>query len=299
MGAKMKTFNPDLIVEVTSVCNRACSGCYAPNIVTNKPATDFFEKNPELFLRISGLNNAFNQIPVRPYLTTIRGGEPSLHPQLDTLLLISQRKSYQVMLETHARWPLVVSEEGYFENLEDKISEIQATGYTTLLSQKRDAEKALSQTDLDIRGVIRLQTQTEDRIALKLYAERLNELHLLRNEQKSQLAIISSKLEECPNPIELRKNIETNIKRFHKAWPKTPTALRKKLIQTVFDKLLIESDGIHVFYFAEETAKPNQSTGENPVDLSIYRGNKKVEAASHNEKVADFDIVRFGCLVLI
>lgn len=106
MGAKMKTFNPDLIVEVTSVCNRACSGCYAPNIVTNKPATDFFEKNPELFLRISGLNNAFNKISVRPYLTTIRGGEPSLHPQLDTLLLISQRKSNQVMLETHARWLL-------------------------------------------------------------------------------------------------------------------------------------------------------------------------------------------------
>ena len=189
----------------------------------------------------------------------------------------------------------VVSEEGYFDNLEEKISEIQATGHTTLTSQKREAEKALSQTDLDIRGVIRLQTETEDRIALKLYGERLNELHLLRNEQKSQLAIVSNKLEECPNPIELRKNIETNIKRFHKAWPKTPTALRKKLIQTVFDKLLIESDGIHVFYFAEETAKPNKSTGENPVDLSIYRGKKKIEVASHNEKVAGFDIVRFGC----
>lgn len=189
----------------------------------------------------------------------------------------------------------IVSEEGYFDNLEDKISEIQATGHTTLTAQKRDAEKALSQTAFDIRGVIRLQSGTEDRVSLKLYAERLNELDLLRNDQEGQLAIISSKLEECPNPMELRKNIETNIKRFHKAWPKTPPALRKKLIQTVFDKLLIEVDGIHIFYFAEETVKATQSTGAIPVDLSIYRKNNKAESPSHNEKVFGFDIVGVGC----
>ena len=102
----MNTFIPDLIIEVTGACNRACVGCYAPNVVTQDGATELYEKRPELFIGIVALNNALNGLENLPSITSIRGGEPSLHPKLPIILLMASRHSDQVMIETHGRWLL-------------------------------------------------------------------------------------------------------------------------------------------------------------------------------------------------
>jgi organic radical activating enzyme len=102
----MNTFIPDLIIEITGACNRACVGCYAPNVVTKDGATELYEKRPELFLGIADLNNALNELENIPSITSIRGGEPSLHPKLPIILLMASRHSDQVMIETHGRWLL-------------------------------------------------------------------------------------------------------------------------------------------------------------------------------------------------
>lgn len=101
----MNTFQPDLIVEVTGACNRACVGCYAPNVVA-KDAGEVYEKRPELFISVAALNNAWNELEVWPHVTAIRGGEPTLHPKLPVLLIMAANKSNQVFLETHGRWLL-------------------------------------------------------------------------------------------------------------------------------------------------------------------------------------------------
>lgn len=106
MGARMNTFIPDLIIEVTGVCNRACVGCYAPNVVSNEEAINLYEKRPELFLHVVELNSALGELERTPFITSIRGGEPSIHPKISTLLLMASRHSRQVMLETHGRWLL-------------------------------------------------------------------------------------------------------------------------------------------------------------------------------------------------
>lgn len=111
----MNTFIPDLIVEVTGACNKACVGCYAPNVVTNEGAETLFEKRPELFLSIMGLNNAMSELRAWPGITAIRGGEPSIHPKISTLLMITSNKSDQVYLETHGRWLLPQNLHAYRE----------------------------------------------------------------------------------------------------------------------------------------------------------------------------------------
>ena len=98
----MNTFQPDLIVEVTGACNRACSGCYAPNIVA-KDTTEVFAKRPELFLKTEALNNALNEIS-HVEIASIRGGEPTLHPELPSILNMIATHARKVFLETHARW---------------------------------------------------------------------------------------------------------------------------------------------------------------------------------------------------
>jgi len=99
----MNTFQPDLIVEVTGACNRACVGCYAPNVVA-KDAASVYEKRPELFIGVVALNNTWNELRVFSRVTAIRGGEPTLHPELPAILKKVVKHSEQVFLETHGRW---------------------------------------------------------------------------------------------------------------------------------------------------------------------------------------------------
>lgn len=98
----MNPFQPDLIVEVTGACNRACTGCYAPNVVA-KDATDVFVKRPELFLKTEALNNVLSKLaPIE--IASIRGGEPSLHPELPSIINMVAIRAKEVFVETHARW---------------------------------------------------------------------------------------------------------------------------------------------------------------------------------------------------
>jgi len=101
----MNTFQPDLIIEVTGACNRACVGCYAPNVVA-KDTASIYETRPELFLKTPSLNNTLSEITAHVSIASVRGGEPTLHPEIATLLKMTAIHADQVFLETHARWLL-------------------------------------------------------------------------------------------------------------------------------------------------------------------------------------------------
>lgn len=117
----MRSFQPDLIIEVTSACNRSCSGCYAPNVVSNKSAEELIKKEPGLFLDVRTLENEIIFWEQRlPEVISVRGGEPSLHPGLPAILKLLKYFGKQVVLETHGRWLLP-------ENRETYSSLIQAT----------------------------------------------------------------------------------------------------------------------------------------------------------------------------
>lgn len=101
----MNTFQPDLIIEVTGACNRACIGCYAPNVVA-KDAASIYETRPELFLKTPSLKNALSEITSLVSIASVRGGEPTLHPEIGILLKTAATHADQVFLETHGRWLL-------------------------------------------------------------------------------------------------------------------------------------------------------------------------------------------------
>lgn len=113
----MNTFNPDLVVEVTSACNRSCSGCYAPNVVSSKSAQDLMATQPSLFLNVQELER---QImfweETLPETVSFRGGEPSLHPHISEILTLNRYFAKTLVLETHARW-LLKEQRDEYQNL--------------------------------------------------------------------------------------------------------------------------------------------------------------------------------------
>lgn len=108
------TFNPDLVVEATSVCDRKCVGCYAPNVVSNQDTNALFQKRPELFLQKDRLVQTLSTIFAlegRVPTASIRGGEPTKHPLLPSLISTLCLFTDKVYLETHGQWILSDSEE--------------------------------------------------------------------------------------------------------------------------------------------------------------------------------------------
>ena len=107
----LSRFIPDLIVEATGLCNRKCSGCYAPNLVTLEDPVQLFKASPELFLDPKKLADALKKISLWKGTSSfkqisVRGGEPSLHPKLAKLFEVIYSHSKNIFLETHGRWLL-------------------------------------------------------------------------------------------------------------------------------------------------------------------------------------------------
>ncbi|MCX4244098.1 hypothetical protein [Paraliomyxa miuraensis] len=100
------TFTPDLIVEVTTVCDRACPGCYSPTLRTREDPAVVLAQNPELFLSPQTLEDALQGLGEPVNGLSLRGGEPSRHPLLSALVEVSRRWTYTVWVETHARFLL-------------------------------------------------------------------------------------------------------------------------------------------------------------------------------------------------
>lgn len=106
-------FNPDLIIEATSVCDRACPGCYAPNVVATGPAENIYQASPDLFLIPEALLIALQKLNSKMPLATFRGGEPTRHPEIGVLLSIARIYASSVYLETHGRWLLPENNEAH------------------------------------------------------------------------------------------------------------------------------------------------------------------------------------------
>lgn len=98
-------FTPDVIVEVTSVCDRKCVGCYAPNIVTKEAPEDLIKKFPDLYLSPQQLESSLALISGgSEVFITIRGGEPSRHPLLGDLVEVARKYGRKTYIETHGQW---------------------------------------------------------------------------------------------------------------------------------------------------------------------------------------------------
>ena len=99
-------FTPDLIVEATSVCDRACVGCYAPNVVSQESAQSLYLKQPGLFLSPDAIEKALRQFDTSLGSIAIRGGEPTRHPELASIIRSCSKNAERVYVETHGRWLL-------------------------------------------------------------------------------------------------------------------------------------------------------------------------------------------------
>ncbi len=84
----MKTFKK-VYVEITSVCNLACSFCPPTSRKAN-------------FIKLDAFNHTLNQIkPHTKYIYLHVKGEPLLHPRIDELLDASHAKGFKVNITTN------------------------------------------------------------------------------------------------------------------------------------------------------------------------------------------------------
>lgn len=97
-----ENFQPDLIIEATNACNKQCQGCYAPNIlVGNKISVDSVKN-----LDVDSIKTIWTDYGFHSLIDTIsvRGGEPTLNPQIVSIMDFLKAKSQRLILETNGEW---------------------------------------------------------------------------------------------------------------------------------------------------------------------------------------------------
>ncbi len=96
---------PDVIIEATNACDRHCIGCYAPNVIVSegkRPISSAVRNLTALALS-RALRNATTR-GEKMEIIYIRGGEPTLNDEIDSIIEIAREHSDLVYLETHGRW---------------------------------------------------------------------------------------------------------------------------------------------------------------------------------------------------
>lgn len=154
---EIRRFQPDLIIEATSTCDRHCPGCYAPNAISSQNALQLLTEKPQWFLSVMALEKAFQSLSTEADLSTrtisVRGGEPTRHPRLFELLkTLRARTKGMIYLETHGRW---VSSAEVNTVLLDAIAETNAIVKISFDQMHGLSSAALQEitTSLDQRGV--------------------------------------------------------------------------------------------------------------------------------------------------
>lgn len=123
----MITFLPDLIIEATNLCNKKCKGCYASNLVSTKSSLEIQKSQPELFLKTIDIESCIKRMNLMSKIkVSIRGGEPSLHPQISELIRTASKYSSELYLETHGNWIINSSSNEQYLSLLQALSETRA-----------------------------------------------------------------------------------------------------------------------------------------------------------------------------
>lgn len=101
---RTERFAPDLLVEVTSVCDRAWPGNYSSALRTTNDPRAFLAVRPDLFLATDKLRTALESLGRRDLSIALRGGEPSRHARLLDLVRCATPFARELFVETNARW---------------------------------------------------------------------------------------------------------------------------------------------------------------------------------------------------
>lgn len=220
----------------------------------------------------------------------------------------------------------VINQAGYLDGVEKSIGESILSDKRTLVVQTETSAKTVKQIDKDIKGLVKLQMQTDNMELQKLYSEQLIELHEQRKIEKETLDRCENELSDLIDPKKFVADLQEGLKRLQMAWAKATPKVRKSLLKVVIDKLIFTQDEVQIFYRqiisrsgGGTFAKSHNNSKHTIVDINSKRISKKMGASNpplnfvsgkedlssgflavsgfppHNAKVSGWDIGKNGC----
>lgn len=209
----------------------------------------------------------------------------------------------------------VINQAGYLDGIEKNVGESILANKNTLVVQKESSAKALEQIDKDIKGLLRLQIQTDNVGLQKLYSDQLIELQGQRKVEIDTLERCKNELDDLIDPKKFVTNLQEGLKRLQMAWNKATPKMRKALLKVVIEKLVFNGTEAQIFYRqinlgsgGEDSSKSGNRSQNVLVDLDKRRKSQKEglqypplvsdsgkDFFSHNAKVGGWYIGLNGC----
>lgn len=179
----------------------------------------------------------------------------------------------------------VINQAGYLDGVEKSIGESILSDKKSLVVQSETSTKALKQFDKDIKGLVKLQMQTDNVELQRLYSEQLIELQGQRKIEKTTLDRCENELSDLIDPQKFIADLQEGLKRLQMAWGKSAPKIRKSLLKVVIDRLIFTKDEVQIFYRqinprsgGSNFAKSHNNSKNKVVDIKSRSISKKMGA---------------------
>lgn len=176
----------------------------------------------------------------------------------------------------------VINQAGYLNGIEKSVGQSILANKGTLVAQKEYSAKSLEQIDKDIKGLVRLQMQTDHLELQKLYSEQLIELQGQRKITIETLERSSAELSDLIDPKKFVTDLHEGLSRLQMAWSKATPKMRKSLLRVVIDRLIFQNGEAQIFYRqidirsdGGDSAKSRNQPQNVLVDLNTKRKSQK------------------------
>ncbi len=178
---------------------------------------------------------------------------------------------------------LVLTDEGYLNNLEVTMEKIATDRQSDLRLEKETLESGYSKIEAEIRKTIQVQAQCADVTVDDVFRDQLRTLGDEKRIMKVRLDEIENQLRDFIAPKEARNAIKINVTVFKKAYTKAKNVVRKRLLGTVFDSLTLGNCELNLYF--------NQTVGS--AEAVHYAQNKKSSGVSSEDSLLVAKILQF------
>lgn len=189
------------------------------------------------------------------------------------------------------RLGLVLEDEGYLDRIEGKIENLSERRRKDLAIERTEIEAVLARSEIDIKKLIRLQTQCDDPTVDEAFRDQLRSLSDEKRTAKVRFDEIGNQMADLIESKVAREAIKINVEIFKKAYAKSQGTVRKRLLGFVFEALTFGDCELKLFYsptavsaLAVHTIQSSKSSeknsGDSPNPKNILQFRKPVRRTS-------------------
>ncbi len=152
----------------------------------------------------------------------------------------------------------LLERQGLFENLETQMKSESSQAQRSLFDERSQLQSEYQSVMMEVDEVLKLNRNLEDGSVLDLLKGHLKALSEKRQKVKARLTEVEELLEGFQEKSAKVSSLKDAVHEFERGFKKAGSSKQKQILRTIFDRLVPEEDGLHVWFKLGEEQERNE-----------------------------------------